>query len=453
MKKEFFNLSLILIISFIGCSTQNPDFTMNEEAKSSRYATIIISDIHMGDERACSDTDNSPYCWFIENKSIFKTFLNCIKNATWIKELVIAGDLIDEWVAPVDVPVWGNNINDTEETFLASVYNANKDIIKIFAEIKNAGITIHYTPGNHDMLLNQEKLDLLFGENIIICENKNDAKGLGFYRTQNNLIRIEHGHRLDFFNAPDSVSNAKINEDSIIPPGFIVSKIASSSDRNKSRAFFEYNVGAKWFDSLYRDYDLYLAAWKLILYNKPNSIPDDMWDEKIIRTDNLIQSPGLYSYSDIIPTFWGNFNDSRTLYKNTYKTTEWNERQRINKVPVKMSIREALLTGVFPSYFDETAIAEYLRSSSSQQQILVMGHTHFPTLKTAEQKIYINTGSWVDKKWLDRKVPDKTFALILPNNKDKTCTVKLLQFNNSIENSKLIQSATLENFTNQTTDY
>ena len=118
-----------------------------------------------------------------------------------------------------------------------------------------------------------------------------------------------------------------------------------------------------------------------------------------------------------------------------------------------MSIREALLTGVFPSYFDETAIAEYLRSSSSQQQILVMGHTHFPTLKTAEQKIYINTGSWVDKKWLDRKVPDKTFALILPNNKDKTCTVKLLQFNNSIENSKLIHSATLENFTNQTTDY
>ena len=106
---------------------------MNEEAKSSRYATIIISDIHMGDERACSDTDNSPYCWFIENKSIFKTFLNCIKNATWIKELVIAGDLIDEWVAPVDVPVWGNNINDTEETFLASVYNANKDIIKVFA--------------------------------------------------------------------------------------------------------------------------------------------------------------------------------------------------------------------------------------------------------------------------------------------------------------------------------
>jgi predicted phosphodiesterase len=118
-----------------------------------------------------------------------------------------------------------------------------------------------------------------------------------------------------------------------------------------------------------------------------------------------------------------------------------------------MSIREALFTGVFPSYFDETAIAEYLRSSSSQQQILVMGHTHFPTLKTAEQKIYINTGSWIDKKWLDRKVPDKTFALILPNNKDKTCTVKLLQFNNSIENSKLIQSATLENFTNQTTDY
>ena len=111
-----------------------------------------------------------------------------------------------------------------------------------------------------------------------------------------------------------------------------------------------------------------------------------MWDEKIIRTDNLIQSPGVYSYSDIIPTFWGNFKDSRILYKNTYKTTEWNERQRINKVPIKMSIREGLLTGVFPSYFDETAIAEYLLSPNSQQQILVMGHTHFPTLKTTKQK-------------------------------------------------------------------
>ena len=283
MKKRFLNFSIILIISLIGCSTQNTDFTMSEETKSSRYATIIISDIHMGDERACSGIDNSPYCWFIENKNYFKDFLNCIKNSTWIKELVIAGDLIDEWVAPVDVPVWGNNTNDTEKTFLASVYNANKDIIKIFTEIKNAGIEIHYTPGNHDMLLTQEKLDLLFGENIIICENKNDAKGLGFYKTQNDLVRIEHGHRLDFFNAPDSVSNAQINENSIIPPGFIVSKIASSSDRNKSRAFFEYNVGAKWFDSLYRDYDLYLAAWKLILYSKPNSIPDDMWMKKLSK--------------------------------------------------------------------------------------------------------------------------------------------------------------------------
>lgn len=449
MEKTLLKLSFAIFVLLFGCSSHG-DFTLSNTFEKRRNATVVISDIHMGDERACSGTIHKPYGWLVENRKELANFLNCIASSEWIKELVIAGDLVDEWVAPVNVRVWGDNIEDNENTFLDSVCRANENIVKAFRNIKNAGIEIYYTPGNHDMLLNQEKLNRIFGTDVITCKNQNDAAGLGFYLTQNGLTRIEHGHRLDFFNAPDCISNAGINENSIIPPGFIVSKIASSSDLNKSRMSFGYNVGTKWFDALYRDYDLYLAAWKLILYNKPNSIDEKDWNKKIIHTGDLIQRPGLYSYSDIIPTFWGNFKDSRVLYKDTYKTSEWNLRQEINNVPIKLSIREALFTGVFPSYFDDTAIAEYLLPQTSRQKILIMGHTHFPVLKIVQnseyRKIYANAGSWIDKKWLDKKTPDKTFIVITPDETDKTCRVDLYQFNGTIENSVLINTAVSKDF-------
>ena len=445
MEKTF--ICLLITLLFLSCSSHETA-VMQGDTDTFRNATVVISDIHMGDSRACGHTNQKAYGWLSENKKELVNFLNSIKSTNWIKELVIAGDLIDQWVAPVNVRVWGDNTDDNESIFLDSVRHANTDIVNAFVQIKNAGIEIHYTPGNHDMSINQDKLDRLFGKNTIICENKNDAKGLGFYNTQNNLVRIEHGHRLDFFNAPDCISNIDTNENSIIPLGFIVSKIASSSDMNKSRGFLNCDTGPKWFDALYRDYDLYLAAWKLILYNKPNSIDTNDWDKKIIQTGDLINHEQTFSYSDIIPTFWGNFNDRRTIYKNTYKTSEWNARQEINNVPVKLSIREALLTGVFPSYFDDTAIAEYLQVQGCSQKVLVMGHTHSPALKKVKtpdgDKIYVNSGSWVDKKWLDKKTPTKTFVVIKNNDIDKTCCVELFEFNNSIKTSALLGSANID---------
>ena len=79
-----------------------------------------------------------------------------------------------------------------------------------------------------------------------------------------------------------------------------------------------------------------------------------------------------------------------------------------------------------------------------------MGHTHFPVLKIVQnseyRKIYANAGSWIDKKWLDKKTPDKTFIVITPDETDKTCRVDLYQFNGTIENSVLINTVVAEDF-------
>ena len=67
---------------------------------SDRTKRIFISDIHMSDQKSMSGIN--PYCWFRKNIDTLAKFLDEQLAAPDVKEVVILGDLFDQWVIPVN---------------------------------------------------------------------------------------------------------------------------------------------------------------------------------------------------------------------------------------------------------------------------------------------------------------------------------------------------------------
>jgi hypothetical protein len=57
----------------------------------------------MGDERGVNSTN--PYSWFCGNRpGMLESFLNEYCNRSDVQEVVVLGDLFDEWVCPAEFP-------------------------------------------------------------------------------------------------------------------------------------------------------------------------------------------------------------------------------------------------------------------------------------------------------------------------------------------------------------
>jgi UDP-2,3-diacylglucosamine pyrophosphatase LpxH len=335
---------------------------------------------------------------------------------------VIAGDLLDEWVAPVDYNTFDGA---TQSGFADAIAAANRPVIDAFNGIIQEGnIKVTYVPGNHDMLAEAIDIERIFPG----ISQTRDVKGLGAYAPSDRPeLVIEHGHRYDFFNAPDPISNRSITGTaSILPPGFFVSKIAATSDLEKKRASY-------YRDSLNRGYTTresdhyfsYWAAWRLIMTQKPVK---ESWDEKMIVTaaDGYT---GIYSIYDLIPHHESGGDPlDVTLYKRIMDT--WNQRQAVNKVSVPIPAETAIAAGALNPLLDEQSITQYFWNTSSSKRIVVFGHTHHADLFTilnhkGQGSIYANSGTWVDNNDLSC-----TFVAIFPkkDNGATTDTVTVYQY-------------------------
>jgi len=68
------------------------------KAGDSRNKIVVISDLHLGIEDRYSET--------VENLPYLNSFLQRLQATTDVRELVIAGDFLDEWFLPVYYPVY-----------------------------------------------------------------------------------------------------------------------------------------------------------------------------------------------------------------------------------------------------------------------------------------------------------------------------------------------------------
>jgi UDP-2,3-diacylglucosamine pyrophosphatase LpxH len=369
---------------------------------NTRSQIVVISDLHLGVDDAFAEIK--------QNRQPLVDFLGQIRNSPNVKELVIDGDMIDEWFLPMDY-----KMPQTESAFVDAVAANNPTVIAAFNNIINDGkIKVTYIPGNHDILVTQADIQRILPG---INQARDAEQGLGTYITgANSEIAIEHGHRYNFFCAPDPISNRDItnNNTSILPPGYFFTRIATSSVVEKHPASSNTipQITANEKDASQYGYFLYTKMWAAILATLPVK---ESFIDKEIKT-NIDGYTEDYAINDLLPQ-----QDPQTgiidvkLYKGIQDN--WVERQKLNGVPVNIYLNDAILKAADNGFTDSQAKTQYFDRDASKR-IVVFGHTHIARLLPftnfkGENTIYANSGTWIDN---GQGYPTMTFVVItLPN--------------------------------------
>lgn len=397
-------VSLALLATGCASKTSTPEAAKPLwEAGDERNKIVVISDLHLGIDDSYTET--------VKNRPLLIDFLKRLQNTKDVRELVIAGDFLDEWFLPVYYPVYTD-----EEQFYRKVIANNQVVIDEMNRVADSGIKLVYVIGNHDMTLDAEILQ----QAIPKIEQARDAKGLGVYYTgDRNEIVIEHGHRYDVFSAPDMVSNAELcgNDDTIFPAGYFYARYAATWVlEGYPKVAKELPVVANVPDQT--DTDQYGAyIYYSILKNiSERMTPNESLDEKIFDT-RIAGFDDAYTYLDFFPAEQADGTISApVLFQNIQRT--WDERQKLNNVKVKNTFIEAVSGTLNWNYFFEQAKAQYIDNPNETVDIVVFGHTHVPALRNiGDGTFYINTGTWIDN---NTGYPDaaRTFTVITTDEKD-----------------------------------
>ena len=420
-------LSLLLAAGMVlslaltaGCSsnTAAPEADAPESAEAlwnagdARDKIVVISDIHLGIDDNYTET--------LQNRPLLIEFLRHLQSTTDVRELVIAGDFLDEWFLPVYYPSYTD-----QNQFYKDVITTNQVVIDELNNVIDSGIKVVYVPGNHDMTLEASVLQ----EAIPNLVQARDAEGLGAYYTgDRNEIVIEHGHRYDVFSAPDTVTNAELcgNEDTILPAGYFYARYAATwvlEGRPKVEKELPVvtNVPDKTDADQYGAY-IYYALLKDI---SARMTPNEGLDEKIFDM-HISGFDDAYTYLDFYPAQQEDGTISApVLFKNIQRT--WAERQTINNVKVPNSFIEAVSGTVDWEYYFRQARAQYLDNPNESVDVVVFGHTHVPAYgDIGNGKYYLNSGTWIDHN-TDYPDATRTFAVITTGNSNTVAIYRFME--------------------------
>ena len=124
---------------------QNPTANPLWDVGTTRNKIVVISDLHLGvNDRISENKKNIPF---------LIDFINRVGQTKSIRELVIAGDFLDEWILPLNYPV----STDSQEYYKQCIAN-NKGVIDALKGLSNTGVKLVYVLGNHDMTLLEDTL-------------------------------------------------------------------------------------------------------------------------------------------------------------------------------------------------------------------------------------------------------------------------------------------------------
>jgi len=380
-----------------------------------RELVVVISDLHMGADLS--------YAEFNKNSKSLRSFLEKVRVSPKIKELIIGGDLVDEWFVPAPIDTYQGK---DQASFVKRIAETNKEVFNAFNRIiKEGKIKVTYVPGNHDLTVTAKQIESVLPG---ISQARDDVQGLGTYSpTDLPQVAIEHAHRYNFFCAPDPISNQSVAPGTIMPPGYFFTRIAALHVQEQAKTpgdtmptVVPNSSGGESQNLLYG----YWQDWQFTI----NSFPiTNEFDEKIITT-NVNGFTGNYSINDLLPfqTTAGGTIDV-DLYKGIQDT--WKERQKINHVAIDIPTAHAIQYVADPKESDNQAAIQYFTNPASDKRIVIFGHTHVAkmiasTNSAGKKTIYANSGTWIDKN------PGNTtmnFVVIAPQTSDPSSqtTVKL----------------------------
>ena len=310
-----------------------------------RTKKVFISDIHMGTaESIMSTIGKSPYGWLLKDRAaLLSDFLTKLAKDDTLAELVIVGDLFDEWVVPYPghpVPPIGSPYADQFAKIAAA--DQNKPIICALQSLANSGmVSVSYVPGNHDMLIEREAVTrIISGKvNTVIT-----GPGQGIYKS--GKIAAEHGSLYCMFNAPDTYDNPGHS----LPLGFFVARSQAEGTTTGHPVTKRQYIGIL-FDVLSK-----------AIHHEPiaQAVFESLVDEikapqNIMEMNNIDRYPGSIATSDVSEKF-----------KNLFK--EWDEKMPDNVPATIAAIGEGAM--LFPA-----ALLQYL-VKGKPENIVVFGHTH-----------------------------------------------------------------------------
>jgi len=204
---------------------------------------IFISDLHLGTDRSVQT--HYPYCWLNRNAKYLARFLGQLTRRSDVDELVILGDMLDDWVIPADFDP------DPASTY-TSAFDAickaeqNQLIVKYLKQLAadETGIRLSYVPGNHDMTLTRDFLEETFPGIHWIGDD--DPQSLVY---EAGPIRAEHGHRYCLFNARDDLTGAPEQ----LPLGYYISRCAAREEMREGQGLDVLASVARFIKELFKE--------------------------------------------------------------------------------------------------------------------------------------------------------------------------------------------------------
>ena len=429
---QLFKLFVLMLVIGVFASCDKDEEPINttiidpfSNGGTERNMIVVISDIHLG--------ANLEYAECKDNLKSLEKMLYKVKVSSNVKELVIAGDLLDEWYVPATVNTYeGNNQAD----FVQRIALANKGVVDAINSIIQGGnILVTYVPGNHDLTITPENVSLIFPG---INQARDNELGLGTYTPADMpVLAIEHGHRYNFFCAPDPISNQDIAPGTILPPGYFFTRIAALHHVQDCHTAGDTMPVAPQSITGDESQTLLLKYWNLWQW-AINYLPiDNKFDEKMIVT-NVDGFTGNYSINDLLPfqATPGGVIDVN-LYKGIQDT--WSQRQALNHVEVNIPTAQAIANSALASESDNQAKNQYFLNPNSNKRIVIFGHTHFAKIiasdnHNGQKSIYANSGTWIDHNNVTPSTMN--FIVITPQNSDASSKtyVKLYNFQNEVVN-------------------
>lgn len=391
---------------------------------ASKKLTAVISDIHLTDERA----KHFGYNLLKENKTKLLHYLSYLKeNASSYKELILLGDIIDEFSTGLYVPgtvekislfpeVNGKPVSQAE--YEQMIADFNKDVIAAVKAVGEAGVQLVYVPGNHDQYVSAESITQIFGEDIKqVRDADNPLLGLYTPDSFSNVI-MEHGSRYDVINALDCSAegmNVQEGETPTLSIGYFLTRgitqirmpaLASSisflqalmggSKKDQSMEERLKNIQDSISDEDERNYRLTIAFIKDYI----GGISKNMITTIVKEIDTGIGGiKGTYKVADLLPAL--SKGDSEQIYfQDLTKQEAWEKRLKYNKVPETLPFIDGLL-GPSTDY-GMINVLNHVFGNDPEHNIFIMGHTHRPSLFVRKAEggdhnfIYANSGSWVN---------------------------------------------------------
>jgi UDP-2,3-diacylglucosamine pyrophosphatase LpxH len=339
---------------------------------------IYVSDIHMGAGK--SFVLSHKYDWLGKQEAdYFASFLAYLSNQNDVGEIVILGDLMDNWVCPVD------DFPPTFDDILGAQHN--KGIVANLKQL-SASKKVVYMPGNHDMQVTEQIMkqwfpDILYGGSAL---NKSR------YRTSRLLA--EHGSAYAMFNAPDPINNPGTR----LPLGYFITRMDTTKYKNTGDSD--------------RHYGSYIDNFLELL--GPQKLPQSVFEA-------VLEEAGLNEDTDFI--MGGNKQNPIMIKASTVRDKYMNLYEQWESYYGKGMAFKAVMAEI--GYLGD--LADYL-SKKGDTNIVVFGHSHDGDLDKdswfVDDRIYANCGAWCDS--------DKpcSFVETQKDNKARTHYVRLKHWKN-----------------------